>query len=83
MFFTEKHCILLLLRKKRHVFYELFEAPLRVRENLVFYVLCESLLGFPGNHGFYVLFAPLLDHVRHPALSSNYGSLEALCWAKC
>ena len=70
-----------------HVFYGLFKHPLRVRENLVFYVLCEPLLGFPGNHGFYGFFAPLLDfrgdHVLHPALSSNYGSLEALCWVKC
>ena len=60
---------------KMHVFYELFEAPLRVRENYFFYMLCEPLQGFPGNHVFYLLFAPLLDfrgdHVLHPALSSN------------
>ena len=52
MVFNEKHIIFRLLSKKKHVFYELFEAPLRVRENLVFYVLCEPLLGFPGNHVF-------------------------------
>ena len=57
------------------MFYGLFEAPLRVRENYISYVLCERLQGFPGNHVFYLLFAPLLDfrgdHVLHPALSSN------------
>ena len=50
--FNEEHVIFLLLSRKRHVYYELFEAPLRVRENLVFHVLREPLLGFPEITGF-------------------------------
>ena len=59
-----------LLVSKRHVFYELFEAPLRVRENYVSYVLCEPLLGFRGYQVFLLAFRAFAGLSRRPRTSS-------------